>query len=86
MERRPGCKRWPALGSGFFSDGADATGRADIDTQRGIVVAVAFRTGGGVNLEENLAGGDRFGRTDRFAITAGSAHISVDFHCHDEFS
>jgi hypothetical protein len=67
----------------LFLRRADAAGRANVDTQRGIVVAVAFRTGGAVYLEKDLAGTDRFGRADRLAVTAGGAHIGVDFHCHD---
>jgi hypothetical protein len=47
-------------------------------------MAIAFRTGRSVDLEEYLAGTDRFGWADRLAVTAGGAHVGVDFHCHDE--
>ena len=66
-----------------FSGRADATRRADVDAQRGIAVAFAFRTGADVDLEEDLAGADRLGRADRFAIATGGAHVGVDFHCHE---
>jgi hypothetical protein len=41
-----------------FSGVADTARRADVDTQRCIVVAVAFRTCVGSNLVEDLAGAD----------------------------
>jgi hypothetical protein len=47
-------------------------------------VAVALGTRRRVDLEKDLAGSNRFGRANRFAVTAGGAHVGVDFHCHDE--